>query len=134
MKSMAYGAILLSTGPSDLSQEGRTWMGRQVPEVGLYLEVGEEGIQHLGVLPVHLHVVEFAVESDRVEEALEGRHFEEEGVPAQTTSPNVYSTHSRWLKFLFMICRQVFPIWLRDRSTRVTRFMLSNDSTSSAHS
>lgn len=91
--------------------------------MGFDFEVGEESEEHFGILPVHLHVVEFAVESDGVEKPLKGWPLKEEGVSAETKSPNRYSTHSRWLKFLLMICKQVFPIWLRDRSTRLILFI-----------
>ena len=89
-------------------------------------EVGKESVKHFVVLPVHLHVVEFGVDPNCVEQSLQREFLEDEGVAAQTTSGRNYSTHSRWLKFLEIIWRQVLPIAFDDRSTRVMRFMPSS--------
>ncbi len=99
----------------------------------LYFEVRSKSRQHLGVLPVHLHVVDLAVETDGIQKSLEGRVVKKKAVSAQATSKRSYSTHSRWLKFLEIICKQVLPISFLDKSTRVILFMLSKVSISSAH-
>lgn len=56
-------------------------------------EIGDEGVEHLLVLPVHLHVVEFAIDSDGVEEGLQSQLIEEEDIATEATSVVNYSTH-----------------------------------------
>lgn len=52
--------------------------------MGLESEVGDEGGQHLGVLPVHLHVEEAPVETDGGQESRQGGVVEEESVATET--------------------------------------------------
>lgn len=54
------------------------------PEVGLDLQIGHKSRQHLRILPVHLHVEDFAVEADGPKEGLKGSCLEEEAISAET--------------------------------------------------
>ena len=51
--------------------------------MGLYFEVRSKSRQHLGVLPVHLHVVDLAVETDGTQKSLEVRVVKKKAVSAQ---------------------------------------------------
>jgi hypothetical protein len=97
-------------------------------------QIRNECAQHFLVLPIHLDVIQFSVDSNWVEEGLKCYFVEDECVAAEATWWLIYSTHSRWLKFLEMICRQVFPISLNERSTLEMRFIPSKTSIYSAHS
>ena len=52
-------------------------------DVGLDFEVGAEGGCHFGVLPVHLRVVQLAVDPHRVEEGLQPHLVKEKGIAAE---------------------------------------------------
>jgi hypothetical protein len=54
------------------------------PEMRLDFEVGTESGEHLFVLPIHLHMVDFPVDADSVEEGLQPHLLEQEGIPAET--------------------------------------------------
>lgn len=56
-------------------------------------EVGAEGVQHFLVLPVHLHVVYLAVDSESVKQRLQSHPIEKKCVSAETELVGVYSIH-----------------------------------------
>lgn len=47
-------------------------------------EIGEEGGEHLLIVPVHSHVVDLAVDPQRVQQGLQTHLLELEGVAAET--------------------------------------------------
>lgn len=110
------------------------WILKSLLYMRFDFEIRNECGQHFLILPVHLNVVQFSVDSYWVEEGLECNFVEDECVAAEATWWFIYSTHSRWLKFLEIIWIQVFPISFDDRSTLEMRFMQSKTSIYSAHS
>lgn len=63
--------------------------------MGLDLQVGNERDQQFRILPVHLHMINFGVETNGTKQGLEGIRIEQELIPAEAASTKHYSTHSR---------------------------------------
>ncbi len=68
-------------------------------------------------------VEKFGVGSDGVEEGEEGKVLKSPVVAGEAELRERYSTHSRWLKFLVMIWRQVFCMELEEMLMRVIFLM-----------
>ena len=50
----------------------------------LQFEIRDKSGQHLGVLPIHLHVVDLAIDPDRAQKGIQGDAFKQEGIATDT--------------------------------------------------